>query len=117
MNELEGIGAACTNCVKYTERKRPELLPAQHMRAVLEAERGMGEKEIEHTRYCGTCWKGGARCRGLESRTRPGQNGTGRGAGQVTGRTKTGRMQDPRGQTPGQGAIMRAAIPARRPRP
>ena len=65
MNELEGIGTACTNCVKYTERKRPELLPAQHMQAKLEAERSMGEKEVEHVQYCGTCWKGKNQCRGL----------------------------------------------------
>ena len=65
MNELEGIGTACTNHVKYAELKHPELLPAQHMRAKLEAERRMGEKEVEHVQYCGTCWKGKNQCRGL----------------------------------------------------
>ena len=29
MNELEGIGAACTDHMKYAEQKYPELLPAQ----------------------------------------------------------------------------------------
>ena len=86
MNELEGIGAACTNCVKYTERKRPELLPAQHIRAVREAERGMGENEVEHARHCGTCWKGKNQCRGLASARARDKTGL----RPVTGRAKTG---------------------------
>ena len=86
MNEFEGIGAACTNCVKYTERKRPELLPAQHMQAMIEAERGMGEKEVEHVRYCGTCWKGKNQCRGLGAARAKDQAGL----EPVTGRAKTG---------------------------
>ena len=85
MNELEGIGTACTNCVKYTERKRPELLPAQHMRAKLEAERGMGENQVEHVRYCGTCWKGKNQCHGLGAARARDQAGL----EPVTGRTKT----------------------------
>ena len=85
MNELEGIGAACTNCVKYTERKRPELLPAQHMQAKLEAERSMGEKEVEHIQYCGTCWQGKNQCRGLAAARARDQAGL----EPITGRTKT----------------------------
>ena len=85
MNEIEGTGAACTNCMKYTERKRPELLPAEHMRAVREAERGMGETEVEHVRSCGTCWKGKNRCRGLEFARARDQEGL----RPVTGRAKT----------------------------
>ena len=46
---------------------RPELLPAQHMQAKLEAEHGMGENEVEHVQYCGTCWQGKNQCRGLAS--------------------------------------------------
>ena len=85
MNELEGIGTACTDHVKYAELKRPELLPAQHMQAKLEAERSMGEKEVEHVQYCGTCWQGKNQCRGLAAARAKDQAGL----EPITGRAKT----------------------------